>query len=582
MKKNSGVPRRVLFFLLKLFLLAVLLAAATAVFAVTHLRSIILDLVRSNYPDIIIHIEEVEYGFPLDVRAKGVYLRHIEDTSAASAVTIPELFIKMRYSFAERFTVEDISFADLTMTIDNSQPESALPFQAFVSARTGREEEPRGSKALFERAIVSNGNLSIVGANYDLRMKVNMDLKKGVKAGEGYDVSGSLKDFLVVSYDFRTRPLEIEFETHLPNLDFAKLVPVEEARFVVNGIPATARGKIGSVESGYKVEADVQLARQPVRDLLGLVEYKVPVVGEFDIDASADVYVEVMYDPDIEEFIRVIGKANIDEGTAISEEYDVELSGLRAVVPFEYRASASAYSWLVGGSIPGYGEGRMTAGTVDYDRYQVSDFSSMFSTDGTRTKLKDLGFEGYGGRFQGNIDIAIGEEKVETGLFFNVVGLDMSELLAVFDQKTFNMGGIANGTIEIKLTDNYIENIAVRLTTEDGIFAIEDIGESLSALPGGDAVTEELRNKMGKKEYWDAFVKAMRRYPYDEGRIDVSWDPRDEGLVLLDLWLKGKKPEEGTKIFFPTVPITIGYHGISSITDLFNIDQVLRNLGRSN
>jgi hypothetical protein len=582
MKKNSRAPRRVLFFLLKLFLLAVLLTAATVVFAVTHLKSILLDLVRSNYPDIIIHVEKVEYAFPLGFRAKGVYLRHIDDTSATSAVTIPELSIKMRYSRAERFTVEDISLVGFAMTIDNSQPASVLPFQAFVSAQTIRDEESRESKTLFGRAVLTNGNLSIVGENYDVSMRVNMNLSRGVKAGEGYAVSCSLKKFLVISYDFRTKPLEIEFDARLPNLDFSKVVPVEEARFVVNDVPATARGKIESVESGYRVEADVQLARRPLRDLLELVEYKVPVVGEFDIDAPADVAVQVIYDPDIEEFIRVTGKANIDEGTAISEEYGVELSGLRALFPFGYRASASAYSWRVGGSMPGYGEGRMTAGTVSYDRYKVSDFSSMFSTDGMTTRFENIALEGYRGRFQGNIDIAIGGEKAETALFFNVVGLDMSQLLAVFEQKTFNMGGIANGTIDIKLTDNYIENIAVRLTTEDGIFAIKDIGESLSALPGGDAVTGQLRKKMGKKEYWDAFVKAMRRYPYDEGRIDVSWDPRDKGLVLLDLWLKGKKPEEGTKIFFPTVPITIGYHGINSITDLFNIDQVLRNLGKSN
>jgi len=162
-----------------------------------------------------------------------------------------------------------------------------------------------------------------------------------------------------------------------------------------------------------------------------------------------------------------------------------------------------------------------------------------------------------------------------------VDGLDMAELLDLFDQKTFNVRGTASGTIDLKLTNDYIENIAVNLRTEDGIFAIEDIGKSLSSLPGGDIVTEQLKKEMGKPEYWNAFVAALKNYPYDQGRVDVTWEPRDEGLLQLDLWLQGKKPKAGTKIFFPTVPITIGYHGINSVMDLFNIDEVLQGLGKN-
>ena len=304
------------------------------------------------------------------------------------------------------------------------------------------------------------------------------------------------------------------------------------------------------------------------------MEYQVPVVSDFDIDSPAEVNARVVYNPDVEEFITVIGIANIAEGAARSEYYDVELSDLEAVLPFDYRGSEFSYSWLIGGKI--------AAKAISYDRYNAADFSSMFSFDGTETKFDNLVFEAYHGRFQGSVGVVAGEKEVKTELRFDVNGLDMSELLAVYDQKTFDIGGTAGGTIELDLTDNYIENIAVNLKTEDGIFAIRDIGESLSALPGGEAVTNQLKKGMERPEYWDAFIEAMRYYPYENGRIDVSFDSSGEGLVLLELWLKGKKPEAGTKVFFPTVPITIGYHGIKSITDLFNIDQILGNMGQEN
>ena len=73
------------------------------------------------------------------------------------------------------------------------------------------------------------------------------------------------------------------------------------------------------------------------------------------------------------------------------------------------------------------------------------------------------------------------------------------------------------------------------MKTENGIFAIEDIGKSLEALPGGKGVVDQLKNEMGKPEYWEEFVKALKNYPYEQGKIDVAWDFKDQGSVKLDV-----------------------------------------------
>jgi len=600
--KNVGSRRRFINQFIKLNMVFDVLLLLIIAFVVTHLRSIVLAYVRSNYPDSIIHIEEVEYGFPMDVIARGVYLQHKDDTDAASTIRIPEVSLNVRYGFPKKLEFEDVTLVGAVMRIDNSSPENVPAYQAFTVTEPGREDEPATEgegPVLPFNVTIRNGYLEIVGANYDVTMNVNMDLQPSVKEDRGYDVSGSLKDFLVVSYDFKTKPLYIECEAYLPHLNFADVVPIEETRFLVNDIPVIAEGNIVGVSSGYRVEADVHLYDQRVHDVLELMEYQVPVVSDFDIDASVNIDAKVVYDPDMEEFIRVYGRGSVGVGTANSEYYEVELSDLSAFLPFEYRGTISTYAWGIGKrssydvptemlrrtvfrllSLP-YDVGRISAKAIDYDRYNVTELKTLFSTDGTWTRFADLTLEGYSGMFRGDVEVVVGLEDVWTDLLVYVDKLDMSELLDVFEQKTFNVRGTASGILGLKLTNDYIENIAVNLKTEDGIFAIEDIGESLSSLPGGDVVTEQLKSEMGKPEYWDAFIAAMKYYPYDQGRVDVTWDPQGVGLLQLDLWLQGKEPEAGTEIFFPTVPITIGYHGINSVTDLFNIDEVLQGLGKN-
>jgi hypothetical protein len=154
----------------------------------------------------------------------------------------------------------------------------------------------------------------------------------------------------------------------------------------------------------------------------------------------------------------------------------------------------------------------------------------------------------------------------------------MSQLLAVYDQKTFDIRGTANGDIRLALDGGIINDIQVDLETEDGIFVIEDLEKSLATLPGGGASVRQLERRLGRKELLDELVKALRKYPYERGSVAVAWEPTDNGTVLLDLKLKGKTPETGARYHFKTVNIPVRFHGIGSLSDLFSIDKILEKM----
>jgi hypothetical protein len=568
-------------FILRFFIGAFLLAGLIVGFIVTHLQPLLLDVIRSRYPDIIISIEDARFRLPLRIIAKGIYLQHVEDASGSSPVYIPELDLRLGYDFnGRRLTVESVTIANYSVTIDKSKPDNILPFIAFAAKKTGEEEDASipESQIPISEIRIKDGLVSIIGATYNVVMNLNMSIRASVKEDKGYDVSGSLKKFKAISYDVSTKLLDMEFETYIQTLSFDKPLDIGNMHVRVNNIPAELKGQITSVPLGYKVATEVSLDNRPVSELLNLLEYKIPVVSDFDIESPAQVRAKVIYDPEIREFIIVSGTMKVSEGAAKSKYYGVTVEGLSGFLPFKYIGTLTTYLWVIGGHIPDYGEGILMAEAIKYDRYMAEHFKSGFVFDGSIAEFKPMEVEGYKGNLRGSIAVQTAADIARTRLLIDITGLDMTELLKIYKQKKFNITGTANGTVELELLGNYINNINVQLKTEDGIFTVDDIGKSLAALPGGDAAIEQIKKGMGKAEYWNEFVKALRNYPYDDGKIDVAWDPRDKGSVRLDLFLKGKKPKAGTTVFFPTVPITIGYHGINAITDLFNIDKVIGNV----
>lgn len=572
---KKRIIKRICRIFFRLIFAVFLLGFIIVFFILINLKSLVLDIIRLHYPDVIINIENVAYKFPLRFVAKNVYLRHIEDTSALSDILIPELDINLNFNFQTReISVKRVIISNYSMKIDKTNPDAIIPLIAFAVSRNGSSDD---SIMRIDEISLENGRLSIIGLNYDIQTGLNINIHTSVKKDKGYDISGSLKDFKAVSYDFQTMPLNMEFETSINSFSFSKPLDIGRMRVLVNDIPAELTGEISSVENGYKVVANVVLASKPVKELLALFKYKIPVVSDFDIESPAEIKAKIVYDPDAEEFINIAGAAQIEYGRAKSNYYGITAEGLRAFLPFKYAGTMVSYLWIVGGNMPEYGIGTISSDLVKYDRYNVENINTAFVYDGTITQFMPLTMNCYNGVINGSISVFFGTSSIDTKIRFNIDGLDIAKLLDIYQQKKFEITGIANGTAEIDLTNNYIKNMNVRMKTENGVFAVEDIGKSLSALPGGDFVAEQIKRQMGKPEYWDEFVKTLKNYPYEQGKINVVWESLDKGSIILDLWLKGEKPKPGTLVSFPTVPITIGYHGIKSLTDIFNIDKILKS-----
>ena len=745
MKKRRPLLKRVLYLVLKFAAGLIMLIVIAAVLVITNLKSIALEIARSRFPDLIISIDEIDYDFPCTLVVRGVYLQHVDDVTASSAVRIPYASARFRYLTSGRMSIEELTLRDYSMTVDKSRADSLVPFLVLKDMMAATNDEDRKSGIKLNEARIKSCAITFTGPDYDLTMKVDVTVSRPDRPGGEYGVTGTLRDFVLIAHDISTRPLRFEIKTALPDLDFKWPLLIDDIVFSVNGIPAAAKATLDIVDSVFKVEIDGRIPRSNLKELLDLIDYELPIVNDFDINAPVEVAVNFIYDPFLEAFIIVTGMAEITGGGAVSEDHDIELSGLEARLPFEYRIGITRSHWRLGGTAsdsgggwigwrhavygdhrvsdfrtdfmvsgtntslgveevaldasncyldvagqdydlkaklslaskkdvresgkyeiegtledflfsssdlntkplsiefdaalsydsgrddfllvsgrtevasgdavsssgklevkaleadipfeyrrsadsssfslggaPGGEGGRITADTIRYGRFDISDFRTDFFYDGSDIAMEHFAFKGYSGTFKGSLHAKKKGDEFETDVLVKVAGLDMSEFLGAFKQKRFDVKGHASGSVGLELEGSRIRKIAVRMDTENGIFSAEDFEKSIADLPGGEAVTEELKKRLEKPEYWDALVEALKNYPYEKGKANISWDPSENGTLTLDLFFKGKRPEEKVRVIFPTVSIKVPYHGINSVGDLFHIDEILRKLKPDN